>query len=232
MNAKLVEGLSPRTVQYLRAVLRSALSQAVREGLVQRNVAALVRPPRAPRREVTSLTIEEARTLLQTARTDRLYALWVIALSLGLRRAELLGLTWPMVDLDRETVRVSQGVQRVAGRLVLDELKSERSHRTLPLPKIAAEALRMHRARQRSERSRAGDHWAENNLVFSTEYGTPIDPRNLNRSFRSLLIRARVRLRSPRTTRVARPSPRLCGYMTSGTPARHSCWRPEHRPAW
>lgn len=131
---------------------------------------------------------------MQTARTDRLYALWVIALSLGLRRAELLGLTWPMVDLDRGTVRVSQGVQRVAGRLVLDELKSERSHRTLPLPKIAAEALRQHQTRQRSQRARAGDHWAGNSLVFCTEYGTPIDPRDLNRSFRSLLIRARVRV--------------------------------------
>ncbi len=132
---------------------------------------------------------------MQTARTDRLYALWVIALSLGLRRAELLGLTWPMVDLDRGTVRVSQGVQRVAGRLVFDELKSERSHRTLPLPKIAAETVRrQHQTRQRSQRARAGDHWAGNSLVFCTEYGTPIDPRNLNRSFRSLLIRARVRV--------------------------------------
>lgn len=120
--------------------------------------------------------------------------LWAIALSLGLRRAKLLGLTWPMVDLDSGTVRVSQGVQRVAGRLVLDELKSERSHRTLPLPKIAAEALRQHRTRQLSERSRAGDHWAGNNLVFCTERGTPIDPRNINRSFVSLLIRARVRV--------------------------------------
>jgi integrase len=194
MNAKLSEGLAPRTVHYIRAVLRSALSQAVREGLVQRNVAALVRPPRAARREVTALTVEEARSLLQTARSDRLYALWVIALTLGLRRAELLGLTWPMVDLDRGTLRVSQGIQRVAGRLVLDELKSERSHRTLPLPRIAIEALRDHRTRQETERHRAGDHWAANGLVFCTEYGTPIDPRNVNRSFRSLLIRSRVRV--------------------------------------
>jgi integrase len=194
MNTKLAEGLAPRTVHYIRAVLRSALSQAVREGLVQRNVAALVRPPRAPRREVTALTVEEARTLLQTARTDRLYALWVVALTLGLRRAELLGLTWPMIDLDHGTLRVVQGVQRVAGRLVLDELKSERSHRTLPLPRIAADALSEHRARQNGERVRADVHWAANDLVFCTESGTPIDPRNLNRSFRSLLIRARVRV--------------------------------------
>jgi integrase len=91
MTAKLAEGLAPRTVHYIRAVLRSALSQAVREGLIQRNVAGLVRPPRAPLKEVTSLTVAEARTLLDTASTDRLHALRVIALSLGLRRAELLG---------------------------------------------------------------------------------------------------------------------------------------------
>ncbi|MEV6491496.1 site-specific integrase [Actinoplanes sp. NPDC051633] len=194
LNAKLAEGLAPRTVHYIRAVLRSALSQALREGLVQRNVAGLVRPPRAPRREVQALTVEEARLLLQTARTDRLYALWVIALTLGLRRAELLGLTWPMVDFEQDTLRVTQGVQRVAGRLVLDELKSDRSHRTLPLPKMAGDALRDHRDRQEREQASAGGHWVANRLVFCTEYGTPIDPRNLNRSFRSLLIRSRVRV--------------------------------------
>jgi integrase len=194
MNSKLAEGLVPRTVHYIRAVLRSALSQAVRDGLVQRNVAALVRPPRAPRHEVTVLTVEEARTLLRTARNDRLYALWVVALSLGLRRGELLGLTWPMIDFGRGTLRVAQGVQRVAGRLVLDELKSERSHRTLPLPRVASDAMQDHLARQQREQECAGDHWAGNGLVFCTEYGTPIDPRNLNRSFRSLLIRARVQV--------------------------------------
>jgi integrase len=94
LAGKLGEGLAPRTVQYIRAVLRSALSQAMRDGLVQRNVAALVRPPRAPRSEVTSLTFDEARALLHCSRTTRLHAVWVVALSLGLRRSELLGLTW------------------------------------------------------------------------------------------------------------------------------------------
>jgi integrase len=194
MPKKLLEGLSPTTVQYVRAVLRSALAHAIREGLVQRNVAALVRPPRAPRKEVKPLEFEEARTLLAAVRPDRLYALRVVALSLGLRRSELLGLTWSGVDLERGTVRVAQGVKRIGGSLVLDELKSARSHRTLPSPKLTTEALRGHRTRQAAERLRAGSQRAANDLVFCTEFGTPFDPRNLNRSFRALLIRANVRV--------------------------------------
>jgi integrase len=104
----------------------------------------------------------------------------------------MLGLSWAAVDLEARTVRVSQGVQRAGGRLVLDELKSERSHRTLPVPKVVVTALREHRVRQDRERLAAGRHWASNDLVFCTEYGTPIDPRNVNRSFRSLLIQAGV----------------------------------------
>jgi integrase len=194
LASKLNEGLAPSTVQYIRAVLRSALAHAMRDGLVQRNVAALVRPPRAPRKEVKPLQFEEARTLLHAARPDRLYALWVIALSLGLRRSELLGLSWSGVDLEHGTVRVAQGIQRIGGALVLDELKSTRSHRTLPLPRLAADALREHRTRQAAERLRAGPQWAANDLVFCTEVGTPVDPRNLNRSFRTLLIHANVRV--------------------------------------
>ena len=193
LNAKLAAGLSPRTVQYIRAVLRSALSQAMRDGLVQRNVAGLVKPPRAARHEVTALSYDEARGLLRTAKDDRLYALWVVAISLGLRRSELLGLTWAGVDLDRKTLRVARGVQRVGGQLVIGELKSERSHRTLPLPEVTAEALRNHRTRQAQERLRAV-YWEPNDLVFCTQLGGPIEPRNVNRSFRSLLIRSKVRV--------------------------------------
>ena len=192
LNEKTAEGLAPRTVSYIRAVLRSALSQAVRDGLVHRNVAALARPPRVPRKEVISLTPEEAKSLLTTARGDRLYALWVIALSLGLRRSEVLGLTWSLIDLDGRTVRVARGVQRVGGKLVLDELKSASSHRTLPLPNVAVVALQEYRARQARERLLAGRYWEDQDLVFCTGLGGPIDPRNINRSFRTLLIRSRV----------------------------------------
>jgi integrase len=185
-------GLSPRTVHYTYAVLRSALAQAARGGLVHRNVAALVRPPRAARREAQALTAEEAQLLLDTARGTRYWALWVLALTLGLRRGELLGLRWADLDLDRRTVRVTRSVQRIGGRLVVEEVKSETSRRTLPLPRITLDALREHRTRQHDERAAVGDLWQDHDLVFPTSLGTSADPRNLRREFVRLLVRAGV----------------------------------------
>src|SRR5690606_31752583 len=101
-------GYSPRTVQYTHAVLRRALGQAERWGLVSRNVARLVDVPR-PRTDpakVHALTIEQARQLLAAAKGDRLYGLYVVVLMLGLRRGEALGLRWSDVDLDAGTLRV------------------------------------------------------------------------------------------------------------------------------
>ena len=177
----------------------------MRDGLLQRNLAALAKPPRTPRSEVKALSPVEANKLLATARSDRLRAVWVIALSLGLRRSELLGLSWSGIDLERRTLRVARGVQRVDGHLVLDELKSATSHRTLPLPHVVVEALEEHQTRQASERLVAGRAWQDYGLVFCTEIGTPLDPRNLNRSFRSLLIRAGVGV-EPMQTADGRPT--------------------------
>jgi integrase len=181
LQQKLIQRLSPFHFQN-RAV----------DGFLNRQ-SGFTYPPRAARHEVTALSYDEARDLLRTAKDDRLYALWVVAISLGLRRSELLGLTWAGVDLDRKTLRVARGVQRVGGQLVIGELKSERSHRTLPLPEVTAEALRNHRTRQTQERLQA-IYWEPNNLVFCTQLGGPIEPRNVNRSFRSLLIRSKVRV--------------------------------------
>ena len=94
LSQKAAHGLSPRTVQYIRAVIRMALGQALKWGLVVRNVATLVTPPRAERHEIHPLTPEQARRLLDAARGDRLEALYRVALSLGLRRGEALGLRW------------------------------------------------------------------------------------------------------------------------------------------
>ncbi|PPK92517.1 integrase-like protein [Kineococcus xinjiangensis] len=120
-------GLSPRTVQFAHSVLRSALSQAVRDELVHRNVASLVRPPRQQRRDATYLTVDDARKLLQAARGDRLEALYIAAVMLGLRRGELLGLPWRHVNLEAASLRVGQTVQRIAGQLVIEEPKSRSS---------------------------------------------------------------------------------------------------------
>ena len=124
---------------------------------------------------------------------------WVIALSLGLRRSELLRLTCAGIDVECRTLRVARGLRRVDGRLVLDELKSATSHRSLPLPRVVLQALEEQRTRQAKERLVAGRAWQDCDLVFCTAIGTPLDPRNLNRSFRSLLIGARVGVDSVET---------------------------------
>jgi integrase len=187
------EGLSPRTVGHIRGVVRTALNDGVRLGVVARNVALLTDPPRhrAPERE--PFTAEEARVLLAAAHDDRLAALYRLALSLGLRRGELLGLRWQDVDLDSGTLRVARSLQRVNGTITLKEPKTERSRRTLSLPPSSVTALRAHHDRQAWERKAAGGRWRESGMVFTTSIGTSIDPDRLTKEYKALQGRAGLR---------------------------------------
>jgi integrase len=185
--------LSARTLQYLHAVLRLALEQAKRDDLVARNVAGLVAGPKVQRPEIKALNAEEARQLLAEAAIDRLHALWLLVLAVGLRRGEALALRWEDVDLERGHLQVRATLQRVGGRLVRDAMpKTKASRRSLPLPALAVEALAAHRARQVLERE-AAPAWADEALVFTTRIGTPIEPRNCLRDFHGLCDRAGVR---------------------------------------
>jgi len=190
MNAKLAQGLSPRTVQIIRSVLRRALGQALKWGLVARNVATLVDPPRAPRPEIHPLSPTQGCALLDAARGDRHEALYRVALSLGLRQGEALGLRWSDVDLEAGVLHVRQALQRVDRKLRVVPLKTKRSRRSLPLPEVLVGALHDHRDRQQQARRAAGDRWRETELVFTSTIGTPAEPRNVTRSFKALLTRA------------------------------------------
>ena len=170
----------------IRAVLRIALNQALKWGLVARNVAALVSPPHVEAYEGRSLTVAEAKAFIAACRGDRLEALYIVALGLGLRQGEVLGLRWEDVDVENAVLRIRQQVQRGDGALKLVELKTKKSRRTLPLPPFAVTALREHRARQLAERIRAGARWKDLGLVFSTSVGTPLDARNVTRLFTAL----------------------------------------------
>ncbi|MGH8903791.1 MAG: tyrosine-type recombinase/integrase [Egibacteraceae bacterium] len=96
---RLTAGVSAQSVVHLHRTLHRALGQALKWGLVARNIATLVDPPRVARPEIEPLSAEEARRLLEAAKGDRLEALYVVALTTGLRRGELLGLRWSDVDL-------------------------------------------------------------------------------------------------------------------------------------
>lgn len=191
MNAKLASGLSARTVQYIHATLRRALGQALKWDLVARNVATLVDPPRVVRPEVQPLTPEAAKALLEAARGDRLSALYTVALALGLRQGELLGLRWADVDLDNGFLHVRRALQRIDGKLQLVEPKTAKSRRTIAMPAFVVAALREHRLRQGLERMFVGEGWQDAfGLVFTTAIGTPLDEGNVRRQFKRLLAKA------------------------------------------
>ncbi len=189
------EGKSPNTQRLARSVLRRALRWAEAEGLVQRNVAALADGVKLAGEEGKALTAEQAKQFLtylaDTSRgkksspvPHRLQAAYTVALSLGLRRGELLGLSWSDIDLDTTPARLTirQALKRHDSGLVLEQPKTRQSRRTVHLPAPAAAELKRHRARQAEERLKAGDLWEPlplgADLVFRTESGTSLDPDN------------------------------------------------------
>jgi integrase len=185
--------LSPTTVRYVLFVLRIALNKAVRWGLVGRNVATLVDPPRVSHKDVRVLSPEETKKLLEAARGEPIEGLLLLAVSTGLRLGEALGLQWSDVDLDRRQLRVSKSLQRLSGvGQVLTETKTRRGRRTLVLPVRTAEALRGVRVEQSQWRGAAGSAWLSGDFVFTSGTGRPLDERNVLRSFRRVLRKARL----------------------------------------
>lgn len=187
-----------RRITLAHAVLRSALSEAQRLQLVSINAAELVKVPKAKARPIMPLTIEQAMVFLKVAARHRLSALFSVALACGL--GEATGLRWDDMDLATGEVRIRQQLQRVGKRLVLQELKTEKSRRTLSLPQVCVEALRIHRTRQLEERLKAGQAWEETGLVFTTyakrgagrKLGTGLQPRNVLRVLHALLTAAKL----------------------------------------
>lgn len=190
LNKKLAGGLSPRRVQYIHAVLRRALVTAEKWGMVTRNVAKLVDAPRVPKHEISPLTPEQARTLIESSIDDRHRALWITALGTGMRQGELLGLLWEDVDLDAGRLRVRHTLANVQGELTLLEPKTDRSRRTVLLADAVVTALRAHRTRQRMERLVSGSRWTDSGHVFTTLHGTPYHAATITRAFKAALTRA------------------------------------------
>lgn len=184
LNAKR-ETLSASTVGHHRAFLRVALNHALAEGYIERNAAALAKPPRAERREIVPLTPEQARAFLAAVRGDRLEALYLTALTTGLRQGELLGLTWPDIDTTGRSLTVRVALQRVGGRLELVEPKTERSRRTVALTPGTASALDAHKRRQATELMTipAKDRYGDRDFVFAHPDGYPLEGYAVTKAF-------------------------------------------------
>lgn len=196
--------ISDRARQQIHTIISSALTNAVREELVTRNVARLVEKPQSDPADTKPLSDDELAALLPVVARHRLRALWVIYMSLGLRRCEALGLAWEDVDFANGIVHVRFQLKRVKGKgLRRVRLKSKKSRRTLPLPKVAADALHVWKLVQVKEQQNAGTRWAGNDddLVFTTHYGRPIEPSTINRSLAVLAKRSNLRDLHPHALR-------------------------------
>lgn len=194
--------LSGRAQAYAHTVLRIALNDAMREEIVTRNVATLVDPPSGKATAGRALTQEEIDAVFAETVADRYAVVWTTILTLGLRRGEALALLWSGLDLEEGTADVGQSLQRVRdatsgedgrrrGRLEVVKGKTDKSEATIEIPPVMVQAFKEHRTAQEIER-RDAEVWVDEDLVFATGIGTPIEPRNLNRAWTALCKRAGV----------------------------------------
>jgi integrase len=176
IRAKVAEGCAPSSIRLMVHCLRRAFGLAERYGYIPRGSNPAVRAalPPLPEREPRALTVEEAQRLLEAARGDRLEALYVLALTSGLRISELCGLRWADIDLEQGTITIRRKLLYIGKQLVDDEPpKRDDAPPTLPLHSLAATAIGSHRARQAAERLAYPDEWARPDLVFTTREGKP-----------------------------------------------------------
>lgn len=174
--------LADSTVRQVYTVLRQALDVAVRDGLLASNPAAKVKRPGVARTEARYLPAADVARLLDAAKDLRYYVAVVVMAATGLRRGEVAGLLWTDLDLDKGELMVRHTLSRVDGALALTEPKTDRSRRRVPLHAGVVTALKGWRTQQLQERLAAGDQWSDTGVVFATEFGTMLDPRNLLRT--------------------------------------------------
>lgn len=187
---KPVRALSDATIRQVYTVLRAGLEGAVRDGLLARNPAAVVKRPGVARREAKHASAVDVNKILLCADGLRYRNVLVLIAATGLRRGEALALHWSDVDLDQGKLAVRGTLGRVGGRLAITEPKTDRSRRNLPITAALIAMLRTHRADQAGERLAAGDQWRDHGLVFASEFGTPVDPRNILRTIQLAAAKA------------------------------------------
>jgi integrase len=198
------DGLSTRMVRYLHVIIRQALQQAVKEGLLSRNVADAASPPTIKNKQMRPLSEAELITFLEAAKGDRLFAAYLLAATTGLRRGELLGLCWDCVDLERGIIAVRRQLLTLKAGLVLDDaVRTKAGRRSVALTDDAIRELKAHRQRQLQERLLLGAAYQNSGLVFCREDGEALDPREFTKRFQRWLEKSglpRTRLHDLRHT--------------------------------
>jgi integrase len=215
MNSKIRTGRSVRNVEIMRQVLSAALSRAVREELLARNVARLVELPASEPAEVVPWSSAEALAFLDPAGSDPPYPAFVLLLPYGMRRGEVLSLRWQNIDFDHEMIHVRQQIYRAVGELHIGPVKTHAGRRDLPLVGLARVTLDTRHGAQEAHHAKLGAAWADARLVFTTRTGRPAELRNLFRSF--LHIRDDNKLRRIRLHAIRHTTASLLKKGSGGT---------------
>lgn len=186
-------GVGNRTIQMIHSVLRCALNKAVKEELIYRNPCVVVDRPKVKKKEMKVLDEYQVRQLFIAARGTRLEVLVQIAVTTGLREGEILGLKWSDIDWQNKQLHIQRQIQRIPQEgLIFSEPKSATGRRLITLGSNIIEALKAHVNKQYFDRKIAGVNWKEMDLIFPSSKGTPMDPRNLIRLYKKLLVEANL----------------------------------------
>lgn len=207
--------LKAGTVHHTHRTLRAALNEAVRRGQIIKNPVLVARPPRLEEDEVEPFTVEEAQRILAIAAARRNGVRYAVALAIGLRQGEALGLQWPDVNEKAGTLTIRRALQRhtwrhgcdgdcgkkrgadcpgkFGGGLAIVDTKSRAGRRVIGVPRPLMRALTAHREAQKLEKERAGNLWCDEGWVFAQPTGKPVDPRADYEEWRELLKAAKVR---------------------------------------
>lgn len=196
-------GLSNRSVKYIHIIMRQALSQAIRNGLLSKNVAEATTPPKLIKKEMRVLTIEEQQKFTAAIGNERLRALFILAPNCGAREGEILALKWDDIDFEQNKIRIDETLKRVKKfdssenktELIFKTPKSFSSNRIIDVPKLVMQELNQHKIRQNKEKLKSGASYDDKTLVFCSELGKPIDVSNFMRVYRRILKRSGINIK-------------------------------------
>ena len=200
LNDMAAQGAAGNTMMRVRAVLSMAMSDAVRRRIMEWNPVSVTEPPSGPKRPSRAMNSVRVRAFLKAAQDDRLEAMWLVGLMIGLRPGELCGLTWSDIDLDGEVIHIRRSRLHRPDGMRLGDPKTPYSVRTVDLPERVVESLRRHKALQAQERL-ASVFWASPELVFCDSGGTPLSRWRLARLLKDVTQRAGLGTWQPRELR-------------------------------
>lgn len=181
--------LSDENIQKIHTLINDALKRAERWGMITKNVAALVDRPKASKKEIHVWDIDEVKTFLSYAESERLYPAFHLALTTGMRQGEILGLRWKDVNFHEHSLHILQTLSH-DGKTLSIGTKTRAGMRRIDLPAETVDVLQNHKKLIEQEKEDADDIYQNNDLVICTTIGTPVSPSNLSRTYRAIIKRS------------------------------------------